>query len=200
MTENENIFPYGFCRAVIRQWDEQGSAEEESDAQESAPSTTQSIGPTSPINPKFDWAMSLNRNAATTGVSIERELYYNLFLKRLTSLFQAASVLQTVAQKTAYSANAGSDNVQQYLRRVQDRIQELVSWATDIDAPNRGPCISDDGDEELIDPRNLPGARAYLRVAWSTLATGVTASGLVANTTLLFGRHALQVPPRNPYS
>jgi len=142
VTENKNIFRYRFCRAVIQQWDEQGSAEEESDAQESAPSNTQPIDPASPINPKFDWAMSLNRNAATT------------------SLFQAASVLQTVAQKTAHSANAGSDNVQQYLRRVQDRIQELVSWATDIDAPNRGPYISDDDDEELIDPRKVRRANA----------------------------------------
>jgi hypothetical protein len=86
--------------------------------------------------------MSLNRNAATT------------------SLFHAASVLQTVAQQTSHSANAGSDNVQQYLRRVQDRIQELVSWASDIDAPNRGPYISDDDDEELIDPRKVRRSNA----------------------------------------
>ena len=139
---DEDMFRYRFCRAVARQWGGQVSAGGESDAQESAPSTTQPIDPTSPTNPKFGWAMSLNRNAATT------------------SLSQAASVLQTVAQKTAHSANAGPNNVQQCLRRVQGRIHELVSWATDIGAPNRGPCISGGGGGGLVDPRKARRAGA----------------------------------------
>ena len=143
--EDRHVFRYRFCQEELIQWDQELS-EEGSDAHveaepESAPPTPptpQPIDPTNPTNPEFGWAMLLNRNAGSI------------------KLFQAASVLQTIARETAYSANPGSESVQRYLSRVHDRIQQLVSWATDFETPN----IGNDDDEELTDERNLPGAHA----------------------------------------